>query len=61
MDKKKGNNIPITKEWAAYLIIETVIKKYGNYVHQIREGESDEDFRRKSTLIWIAVEQEYAL
>ena len=57
---KKGNNIPI-KRMGCIFHIETVIIKYGNYVHQIREGESDEDFRRRSTLIWIAVGQEYAL
>ena len=35
--------------------------KYGDYVDPRREGESDDEFRRRSTLIWIVAEEEYAL
>ena len=34
---------------------------YGIYVEQRKEGETDDEFRRRSTLIWIVAEEDYAL
>ena len=35
--------------------------KYGVYVEPRKEGETDDEFRRRSTLIWIVEEEDYAL
>ena len=35
--------------------------KYGVYVEPRKEGETDDEFRRRSTLIWIVAEEDYAL
>ena len=40
---------------------EAARREYGDYILPRKEGESDDDFRRRSTLIWIAAEEEYAL
>ena len=34
---------------------------YGIYVEPRKEGETDDEFRRRSTLIWIVAEEDYAL
>ena len=40
---------------------EAARKEYGGYILPRKEGETDDEFRRRSTLIWIVVEEDYAL
>ena len=40
---------------------EAARKEYGDYILPRKEGETDDEFRRRTTLIWIIAEEEYAL
>ena len=50
----------ISEEWAAYFLSEEGIKIYGGLFER-REGELDEDFRKRATMLWLVEQEEYEL
>ena len=58
---QKKQKKPISEEYFAYYMTAEAQALYPVWILPRREGETDDEFRRRSTLIWLAEEEEYAL